>query len=91
MHRRRVHIAEREVIMGYAELIKKLQALPEDKQAEVFDFVEFLAARFAASKDAGRDEWSGNQFAEFSMEQAMRGMEDDPVTYSRSDLREVWR
>lgn len=41
--------------MGYAELIKKLQTLPEDKQAEVFDFVEFLAARFAASKDAGRD------------------------------------
>ncbi|WP_395457512.1 DUF2281 domain-containing protein (plasmid) [Azospirillum melinis] len=77
--------------MGYAELIKKLQSLPEDKQAEVFDFVEFLAARFAASTDASRGEWSESQFAEFSMEQAMRGMEDDPVTYSRDDLREVWR
>ena len=32
--------------MGYAELIeKKLLTLPEAKQAEVFDFVEFLAAR----------------------------------------------
>ena len=32
--------------MSYAELIeKKLQTLPEAKQAEVFDFVEFLAAR----------------------------------------------
>lgn len=77
--------------MGYAELIKKLQALPEDKQAEVFDFVEFLAARFAASQVAEKDEWSESQFPEFSMEQAMRGMEDDPVTYSRDDLREVWR
>lgn len=77
--------------MGYAELIKKLQTLPEDKQAEVFDFVEFLAARFAASKGADKDEWSESQFTEFSMEQAMRGMEDDPVTYSRDDLREVWR
>ncbi|WP_377811511.1 DUF2281 domain-containing protein (plasmid) [Azospirillum sp. A29] len=77
--------------MGYAELIKKLQALPEDKQTEVFDFVEFLAARFAASKEAGSDEWSGKQFSEFSMEQAMRGMEDDPVTYGRDDLREIWR
>lgn len=77
--------------MGYAELIKKLQALPKDKQAEVFDFVEFLAARFAASKGADKDEWAESQFAEFSMEQAMRGMEDDPVTYSRDDLREVWR
>ena len=31
--------------MSYAELIEKLQALPEAKQAEVFDFVEFLANR----------------------------------------------
>lgn len=29
--------------MVYAELIEKLQNLPEEKQAEVFDFVEFLA------------------------------------------------
>lgn len=31
--------------MSYAELIVKLQQLPEAKQAEVFDFVEFLATR----------------------------------------------
>lgn len=31
--------------MSYAELIEKLQALPEAKQAEVFDFIEFLANR----------------------------------------------
>ena len=32
--------------MSYADLIgKKLQTLPETKQAEVFDFVEFLATR----------------------------------------------
>ncbi len=31
--------------MGYAELIERLQALPQDKQAEVFDFVEFLSLR----------------------------------------------
>ena len=31
--------------MSYAQLIEKLQALPEAKQAEVFDFVEFLASR----------------------------------------------
>ena len=28
--------------MGYADLIRHLQALPEAKQAEVFDFVEHL-------------------------------------------------
>lgn len=37
--------------MGYAELIKRLQALPEAKQAEVFDFVEFLAARNQAERN----------------------------------------
>lgn len=31
--------------MGYAELISKLEALPREKRAEVFEFVEFLAAR----------------------------------------------
>ena len=33
------------VKMSYAELIEKLQALPEAKQAEVFDFIEFLVNR----------------------------------------------
>ncbi len=36
--------------MGYAELIERVQTLPADKQAEVFDFVEFLAARNAAGE-----------------------------------------
>jgi len=31
--------------MSYAELLERLQSLPEAKQAEVFDFVEFLANR----------------------------------------------
>jgi hypothetical protein len=31
--------------MSYAELIERLQTLPEAKQTEVFDFVEFLANR----------------------------------------------
>lgn len=32
--------------MSYTDLIeKRLQTLPEAKQAEVFDFVEFLASR----------------------------------------------
>jgi len=82
------------MVMGYAELIEKIKALPEDKQAEVFDFVEFPAARIAASGvDDKRDneEWTEVDVASFSMGQALRGMEDDPVTYSRDDLRECWR
>lgn len=40
--------------MGYAELIRTLQALPQDKQAEVFDFVDFLAARARVESQAAR-------------------------------------
>lgn len=36
--------------MSYAELIERLQTLPEAKQAEVFDFVEFLATRNQAER-----------------------------------------
>lgn len=35
--------------MSLAELIERLQTLPEAKQAEVFDFVEFLANRNPAA------------------------------------------
>ena len=31
--------------MGFAELIEHLQTLPDAKQTEVFDFVEFLVNR----------------------------------------------
>ena len=37
--------------MGYAELISKLEALPREKQEEVFEFVEFLSGRAGTSAD----------------------------------------
>lgn len=36
--------------MGYAELISRLQVLPQAKQAEVFDFVECLVERNQAEQ-----------------------------------------
>lgn len=36
--------------MDYPALIDKLQSLPEEKQATVFDFVEFLHSRYQASR-----------------------------------------
>ena len=38
--------------MGYADLISRLQVLPEAKQAEVFDFVEFLVQRNQVEQQA---------------------------------------
>ncbi|MEI7843539.1 MAG: hypothetical protein WCI39_10980 [Gallionellaceae bacterium] len=79
--------------MGYAELINILELLPREKQAEVFDFVEFLSARCAASADKplAHTEWTEAEFSELSMRQALRGMEDEKVTYTRADLREHWQ
>ncbi len=77
--------------MGYAELLKTVQSLPKEKQSEVFDFVSFLAARCGVETDAGHDEWTENEFAEFSMQQVVRGMEDDPVHYTLNDLKERWQ
>jgi hypothetical protein len=78
--------------MGYAELIERLQALPREKQAEVFDFVEFLSARSrdAESKSLAHDEWTDAEFYVMAMQQALRGIEDDPVAYTRDDLKECW-
>jgi hypothetical protein len=79
--------------MGYAELIEKLQTLPAEKQAEVFDFVEFLATRSGKAKGEplAHDEWSDAEFAEFAMGQAMRDIKDEPVLYTRDDLKECWQ
>ncbi|MEK7810923.1 MAG: DUF2281 domain-containing protein [Pseudomonadota bacterium] len=79
--------------MGYAELINRLESLPRDKQAEVFDFVEFLAARCGTSTNEplSHTEWTDAEFSELSMRQALRGMEEETVTYTRADLREQWQ
>lgn len=79
--------------MGYAELINKLESLPRDKQAEVFDFVEFLAARCGVStnKPLPHAKWTDAEFSELSMRQALRGMEEETVTYTRADLQEKWQ
>lgn len=78
--------------MGYAELIERLQALPQDKQAEVFDFIEFLSRRGGSSEKAPpiQSEWTEAEFANLAMAQALRGIEHDPVVYTAADLRERW-
>ena len=77
--------------MCYSNLIEKIKTLPSEKQAEVFDFVDYLTTRFALHANSDMTEWTDQEFAELSMQQAMRGMEDDPVIYTDADLREHWR
>ena len=79
--------------MGYAELIERLQALPLDKQAEVFDFVEFLSVRFGSASETplAHGDWTDAGFSKMAMMQALRGIENDSTTYTREDLREQWQ
>ncbi len=75
--------------MNQAQLLEKIQALPPDKQAEVFDFVDFLASRSASNSQ--HDEWTNAEFSEMAMNQALRGMEDEPSLYTLDDLKERWQ
>ncbi len=75
--------------MNQAQLLEKIQALPPDKQAEVFDFVDFLASRSAGIGQ--HDKWIDVEFSEMAMSQALRGMEDEPLLYTQADLKERWR
>ena len=61
------------------KIIDKMQALPEEKQMEVLDFVDFLERKMIAEEN---QEW-----AEFSLAAAMRGMEDEEELYSLDDLK----
>jgi hypothetical protein len=79
--------------MSYAKSIaEKIAALPPERQAEIFDFVEFIVARYGGSSSQGmaQCEWTDDTFAALSMQQALRGMEDEPVIYTSNDLKERW-
>ncbi len=77
--------------MGHAGLIEKLETLPDEKRVEVFDFVDYLAARFASHRAPAVHHRTDREFADMAMQQALRGMADDPVLYGDADLRERWR
>ena len=68
-------------------IVKRLESLPEETREEVLDFVEFLASRDVEKSDRNADlAWS-----EFSLEAAMRGMEDEESLYTLDDLKESRR
>ena len=62
-------------------LAHKVESLPGALQLEVIDFVDFLLTR-----DEKQSRNEDKQWSTFSMQNAVRGFEDDPVTYSKSDV-----
>ena len=70
------------------QINSKLQKLPALYQQEVLHFVEFLSQK-AMRGEAENEE---NLWADFSLAQAMRGLEDDDTPeYTEADLKEQWR
>lgn len=70
------------------EISQKVEKLPISIQLEVLDFVEFVAQK--AEKTNAADE--GKQWTEFSLNQAMKGLENEDVPeYTEADLKEKWR
>lgn len=74
--------------MNLSERIQKhVQSLPASFQAEVLDFVEYLAGK--AEREAARQE--DKNWTTLSLSFAMRGMEDeDTPLYDPSDLKVVF-
>ncbi|MBK1672610.1 DUF2281 domain-containing protein [Ectothiorhodospira shaposhnikovii] len=77
--------------MQLEELIAKVSRLSAARQQEVFDFVAFLEQRYSDEKDAEQTDWSDQQFHALSVEQATRGLEEEPDLYSEDDLKERWQ
>lgn len=77
--------------MNYANLIDKLQVLPEGKQLEVLDFIDYLADRFGRTSQSNVMDWPAAEFSELSISQAMRGLEDETMPYTEADIKERWQ
>jgi hypothetical protein len=68
--------------MSTLEMIAgKAKRLPHDLQEEVADFTDYLLQKFEQNNSLDR------QWSSASMSNAIRGFEDDPVTYTKSDVK----
>jgi hypothetical protein len=75
--------------MSIVEQIQmRASQLPEQLQAQVLDYLEFLSAKHAEQEERQEDaEWSG-----FSLNVAMRGMEDEDMSgYECVKFVEKWK
>lgn len=66
---------------------KTVEKLPISVQLEVLNFVEFVAQK---AEQQGLEKES-EQWTEFSLNQAMKGLENEEISeYTEADLKEKW-
>jgi hypothetical protein len=63
------------------KIVEKLKTMPESVQTEVLDFVEYLKSR--KDRENERDQWG-----QFSLNSAMRGIAEEPSPYGIQDIKE---
>lgn len=68
------------------KIVQHIKSLPESVQAEVLSFVEYLETKSGRIPRVSED----TAWSEFSLSQAMHGLESEPDLYSRSDLKEAF-
>ena len=68
------------------QLHKQIDILPDELVEQIADFALFLLAKRKAVP--GYEEWNEQQWQNFSLEQFFR--EDDEVTYTIADAKEVY-
>ena len=65
-----------------AKLLENINKLPESKQLELADFVERLTQT--------ADDEEGLNWSDFSLASAVRDMENEELSYTINDLKEVY-
>ncbi|MBL4818160.1 MAG: DUF2281 domain-containing protein [Deltaproteobacteria bacterium] len=68
-----------------SDISDQVERLPADLQTEVLDFVQYLNEKQKKEEDSERKDWS-----QISLEGALRGIEEDPVTYTKKDIKEIF-
>ena len=69
-------------------IAQQVEALPEEAQREVLDFVAFLEFRASPSASARHEDDAA--WAPFALASAMRGMADESSPYTIADLKEAF-
>jgi len=66
------------------KIIDHLKTMPDSERNEVLDFVEYLKTSARQRKQSEAD----SQWGKFSLESAMRGMEEELSPYGIEDIKE---
>jgi hypothetical protein len=63
---------------------------PDDQASKIDDFDQ-MTTQCASLSNVEATDWSDQEFKDFSMQQALRGMDEDSAIYTDADLQKRWQ